>query len=242
MFFHVCTGQIVDRENTVLSTGLNCHVCDGKTVIHGKVFDSFPNKFHGFIKGSIHTDHSDDMKNHIFSADPFVRLSYNIKFDCRRYFKPCFSGSHAGCHICTSHTSRKCTKCTVCTCMGICTDNHISRNRKSFFRKKCMLYSHLTYIKIVCNIIFAGELAHAFAMLCGFNVFIWSKVIHHKCDFIFVKYTLYIHFSDFMNCNRRSNIIAQNQIQVCLDQLSGADRRQACMCCKNLLSHCHSHG
>ena len=183
-----------------------------------------------------------NMDNDIFTTYIFARLSCQYELDRTWNFEPQLSHCHTGCNICCSDTCRKCTKCTVCTCMGICTDNHISRNRKSFFRKECMLYSHFTYIKIVCNIIFAGKLTHAFAMLCGFNVLIWSKVIHHKCDLVFVKYTLYIHFSDFMNCNRRSNIIAQNQIQVCLDQLSGADRRQACMCCKNLLSHCHSHG
>ena len=94
----------------------------------------------------------------------------------------------------------------LCTCCADTTHWTVSYTHLDVYKRQ--LYSHLTYIKIVCNIIFAGELAHAFAMLCGFNVFIWSKVIHHKCDFIFVKYTLYIHFSDFMNCNRRSNIIA----------------------------------
>ena len=166
MFFHICNGQVIYREDTVLATGFDRHVCDRETVIHAQVFDSFTNKFHGFVKSSVHTDQSDDVQDHIFAAYPFCRFADQVKFNCRRYFKPCFSGYHTGCHVGTSDTGGECSQCSVCTGMRICTNDHISCHGQSFFRKQCVFDSHLSYVKIIGDLIFTGKFTYTFAVFC----------------------------------------------------------------------------
>ena len=61
MLLHILLRQIVDRENAVLAARLNRHICNGKTVVHGKILYAIPDKFHGFVQSTIHTDHADDM-------------------------------------------------------------------------------------------------------------------------------------------------------------------------------------
>ena len=42
----VFTGDVVNRENTVLCASLNCHVCNAKSVINVEVFKTFAREFH----------------------------------------------------------------------------------------------------------------------------------------------------------------------------------------------------
>ena len=241
MFFHVCHSYIINREDTVLSTGFNCHVGNGKTIIHGQIFNAFACEFHRFIQSPIHTDHADDVQDHIFTAHPFGRFSDNIKFDSRWNFKPCFTGCHTGCHIRTSHTGRECTQGTICTGMRICSDNHIACYCQTFFREKCMLDTHFSDIKIISDIMFTGKFSYTLAVLCRLDIFVRDKVIHDQCHFIFIKYRIYCHLIHLMNCYRWGDIISQYQIQFCFDQLSCFYLLKTRCRCQNFLCHRHSH-
>ena len=79
------------------------------------------------------------------------------EFACRRNFKPCLSGCHSCRHIRTSDTGRESSKCSVSTGMGICTNDHITCDGKSFFWEQCMFNPHLPYIKIVGNVMSARK-------------------------------------------------------------------------------------
>ena len=56
-------------------------------------------------------------------------------------------------------------------------------------------------------------------------------MVHNQCYFIFMKDTFRFHFFHFVNCHRRSDIIAQHQIQFCLNQLSCFHFFKPCMGC-----------
>src|SRR5699024_9245368 len=99
-------------------------------------------------------------------ADPLGWLPHNIKFNCRRHLKPCFSCCHASCHIRTSHSGGESSQSSVSACMRVCSDNHVPCNCQSLFRKKGMLDSHLSHIEIVCDIMATGKFPDAFTMLC----------------------------------------------------------------------------
>ena len=62
-----------------------------------------------------------------------------------------------------------------------------------------MFDSHLSHIKIIGDLISARKLTDAFAMLCGFDVLIWYKVIHDKCNLVLVENAVYLHFFNLMN-------------------------------------------
>ena len=61
MFLHISDRFFINREDTVLSASLDRHIGYGKSVIHGKIFDAFSDKLHGFVKCTVYTDHPDDM-------------------------------------------------------------------------------------------------------------------------------------------------------------------------------------
>ena len=104
-----------------------------------------------------------------------------------------------------------------------------------------MLDPHFSYVKVIGDIMAAGELPHTFTMFCRFNVFVRNKVVHNKGYFIFIKNSIYCHFVHFVDGHRRGNVISQYQIKICLDQLSGFYFIQSCMSRQDFLCHCHSH-
>ena len=66
-------------------------------------------------------------------------------------------------------------------------------------------------------------------------------MIQHERDLVLVKNAVHLHLIHLMNRHRRCNIISENQIQICLNELPCTDRRKSGMCRKNLLCHCHTH-
>ena len=46
VFFHISLGQLVHREDPVLSACFNGHIGNGEAVVHGEIFDSLSHKFH----------------------------------------------------------------------------------------------------------------------------------------------------------------------------------------------------
>ena len=72
MGLNIFQSLFVHRENTVLSTGFNGHLANGEAVIHGQRSHPLSGKLNGLVKGSIHTDQPDQMKNQILTADMFL--------------------------------------------------------------------------------------------------------------------------------------------------------------------------
>ena len=86
-----------------------------------------------------------------------------------------------------------------------------------------------------------GKFTDAFAVLRRLDVLIRHEMIQHKCDLVLVKNTVHLHLVHLMNRHRRCDIISENQIQICLNELSGTDRRKSGMRRENLLCHRHTH-
>ena len=168
-------------------------------------------------------------------------LAGQYKPDRTRHLEPCLAGSHSGSHIGTAHTGRECSQRTVGTGMGIRTDDHITCNRQSFLGQQSVFDTHLSHFKVIGNLISACKLSHAFAMLSGLDVLVGYKMVRHECDLILVKHSLRIEFLHLLNGNGACDIIAQNKIQICLDQLTGFHPFKSGCLSKNLLCHCHSH-
>ena len=125
--------------------------------------------------------------------------------------------------------------------MGIRTDDCVTCYNQTFFRKECMLDSHLSYVKIVGDIMTTGKLSDTFAVFRRFNILIGNKVIRNKCDLVLIKNSLVVHLLHLIDRYRRCDIISKNQIQICFDQLSCFYLCKTRVRCQDLLCHCHSH-
>ena len=66
-------------------------------------------------------------------------------------------------------------------------------------------------------------------------------MIQHERDLVLVKNAVHLHLVHLVNRHRRCDIISENQIQICLNELPCTDRRKSGMRRKNLLCHCHTH-
>ena len=157
------------------------------------------------------------MQNHILAADPSGRFSRKFKFDSGRYLEPGLACHHAGRHIRAAHACGECAQSAVCTSMGIRSDHSIPRHYQAFLRKQGMFDSHLSHIKVIGNIVPAGKFTAAFTVLSRFNILVRDKVIHNQSYFLIIKNGLVIHLLHLIDRNRRCDIIAQHQIQICFN-------------------------
>ena len=87
----------------------------------------------------------------------------------------------------------------------------------------------------------AGKFTDTFAVLRRLNVLIRHEMIQHERDLVLVKNAVHLHLIHLVNRHRRCDIISENQIQICLNELPCTDRRKSGMRRKNLLCHCHTH-
>ncbi len=212
MFFQISFTDIIHRENTVFAAAFDRHICNRKTIVHGKMPYAVPGKFHRLIQSAVYADHADNMKNDVFSADPFRRFAGQMKPDRGRNFKPCLPGRHTCRHIGTPHTRGKRAQRAVRTGMGIRSDNYVSGNGKPLFRQKRMFDPHFSYVKIIGDFMPCGKFSDTFTVLGRFNVLIRNKMIQHKCNLILIKYAVCLHLFHLVNGNRRSNVIAEYEI------------------------------
>ena len=241
MFLQIRYCFLIHRENPVLSAGFNGHIGNGQTVIHGEICHSVSGELQRFVQRAVHADLTDQVKNHILAAYPLSGFSGQDNPDGGRHLEPGLSGSHSGCHVCTSHPGGKSAQRSVSTGMGIRADNYVAGDNQSLFRKQGVFYAHLPDIKIICNLVFVGELSDLLTVLSRFDILVRDKVIHHQGNFVTVKDLLFLESVHLVNGNRRRNIISQYKIQLCLDQLTGLHKIKTRGMRKDLLSHCHSH-
>ena len=125
--------------------------------------------------------------------------------------------------------------------MGIRTDDCVTCYNQTFFRKECMLDSHLSYVKIVGDIMTTGKFTTAFAVFRRLDILIRDKMIHNQRNFVMIEYRLVVHLLHLIDRYRRCDIISKNQIQICFDQLSCFYLCKTRVRCQDLLCHCHSH-
>ena len=119
-------------------------------------------------------------------------------------------------------------------------DDHIASYRQAFLRKKGMLDSHLSYIKIIGNIVTTGTIRDTFAVFCRLDIFIWNKMIHNKCNF-------YLYQIQYLRSSYPSHGLQIGEVisfprtrSSCASISCPASTIQARMSRQNLLSHCHS--
>ena len=238
---HECQCLIVNLEDTVLGTSFDCHVGHGQTVAHGQRSHALASEFHRAVQSTVYADLANDVQDHVLAGDVWVQLALENKLDSRRHLEPSLADRHAACHIGRADTGRECTQCTVCAGVRVCTDNNVTGNDQSFFRKQGMFDTHLTNVIEVGNLLFAAEIAAHFTLCGSLDVLVRGKVIHDHGHLVLIENVVLVQLVEFPNCNGGSDVVAQYPIQIDQDQLTGFDRIQAGVCSKDLLCHCHTH-
>ena len=66
-------------------------------------------------------------------------------------------------------------------------------------------------------------------------------MVHHERNFVLIKDILHRHLIHLVNSDWGCDIIAENKVQLCFDQLPRLDGVKTRVACEDLLRHGHSH-
>ena len=238
----ISLGHLVHREDAVLGTGLNRHIADAQAVVHGKACHARAGELHRLIQCAVHTDHADDMQNQVLAGHPGVKLAGKHELDGRGHLEPCHAGSHASGHIGRAYTGGEGTQRTIGAGVAVRADHAVTGSDDAFFRQQRVLNAHLTDIVEVEDIVLIGELSALLGLGSALDILIGYKVIQHDSDMLFIKHAVKTGAFKLVDGHRGGDIVAQHNVQLCVDQLACLDLRQSGVCGKDLLRQGHSHG
>ena len=238
----ISLGHLIHREDAVLGTGFNRHVADAQAVVHGKAFHARAGELHGFIQCAVHTDHADDVQNQILAGHPGIEFAGEHELDGRGHLEPCHAGGHACGHIGGAYTGGEGAQCTIGAGVAVRADHAVAGGDDAFFRQKGVLNAHLAYIVEVEDIVFIGKFPALLGLGSALDILIGYKVIQHDGDMLFIEHAVKTGALKLVDGHRGGDIVAQHNVQLCVDQLACLDLRQSGVCGKDLLRQGHSHG
>ena len=125
--------------------------------------------------------------------------------------------------------------------MAVSSDDAVAGSDESFFGEQSVLDAHIAHIEIIPDAVLLSEIT-ALLALCGcLDILIGSKVIHYHCDLILREDRIKSCLIELIDCDGRSNVVSEDKVEVCHNELTGLYLTESCMSCEDLLCHCHSH-
>ena len=115
--------------------------------------------------------------------------------------------------------------------MRVSTNNNIARYYKTFFWKKTMFNTHLTYFKIVCNIFAMSKFSNELAVFSRLNILVWCKVVRYNSYLILIKNLINTNLIKFLNSNWSCYVITKYKVKICFNKLTCLNRLKTCMSC-----------
>ena len=125
--------------------------------------------------------------------------------------------------------------------MGVGTDDAVAGGDNALLGQQRMLDAHLAHVIKMADAMAAGKFTALLALFCGLDVLVGNEVVQNDGDAVLIKNGVKSGFFKFVDSNRGGNVVAQNDIQLCTDQLAGNHGGEACVGSQDFLSHSHSH-
>ena len=126
--------------------------------------------------------------------------------------------------------------------MTVRADHAVTGGDDAFFRQQGVLNAHLTDIVEVEDIVLIGKLPALLGLGSALDILVGYKVIQNDGDMLFIKHTVETGALKLVDGHRGGDIVAQHNVQLCVDELACLDLRQSGVCGKDLLRQGHSHG
>jgi len=221
--FDVFPGDFVRRKDAVFRAGFDGHVGHGQPVGHGKPADGFARELHRGIESAVHADASDDVKNQVFSGNPFLQFAVDDKFDRRRNLEPQFAREHGGGEIRAADAGGKSAQGAVGAGVAVRADDQVAGKNDALFRQQRVFDAHLSAFVEIRYAELEGELADGFALLGGVDVFVRRKMIQNQRHPVAVKNLLPAGRAEFADGDGRRDVVAQRDIDPGVDEPAGRD-------------------
>ena len=235
----IFTRHIVNGNQTRLTASLDCHVGNGKTLVHGKSRNGGTGELHGTVESAVDADHADDMKNDVLARNARIELAVDLEKDGFGNLEPCLARGKAHARIGGADARGEGTERTVGAGVRVGADDQIARGDDALLRKQRMLDAHATDLPVMGDALSAREFAGDLGLLGGGDIFVGRVVVGDEQHSFGVEHLVNADFSNLLDCNGGGNVICQNQIKIAFDQLTRYDFLQSSMGGQNLFGHSH---
>ena len=126
--------------------------------------------------------------------------------------------------------------------MAVRTNDAVACGHDAFFRQQSVLNAHLAHIVEVEDVVFVGKLAALLGLGGTLDVLVGHKVVQHDGNVLFVEHAVKTGLFKLVDGDGGGDIVAQHDVQLCVDELACLDLGKPGMCGKDLLRQGHSHG
>ena len=182
------------------------------------------------------------MQDQVLAGDAGAELALEHELDGRGYLEPCHAGGHAGSHIGGAYAGGEGTQCTIGAGVAVRTDHAVACGHDAFFRQQGVLNAHLAHIVEVEDVVLVGELAALLGLGRALDVLVGNEVVEDDGDVLFVEHAVEARLFELVDSDGGSDVIAQHDVELGVDELACLDLGEACVCGQNFLRLGHSHG
>ena len=245
-FHSVFVRFFVHGENAVFRAAFYSHIAHGEPVVHRKAFNALSAEFYALVKRSVHANHSYDVQNEVFAGNALVQFAFQLKLDGGGNFKPYLAAHHYSRYIRGAYARGERAQSAVSAGVGIRAYHHRPRPGYAFFGQKRMLDAHFSHVEEVFNVIFAGKVAHALALLSGLYVPVGSKVVEHESYVVLIAKSASAALENVYG-DGRGDVVGHSRVHVNQDEIAcsqlffGFFCTHTLFCRQNLLRKCKFH-
>ena len=170
------------------------------------------------------------MEDEVFAGDAGAKLALEHEPDGGRHLEPCHAGGHARSHVGGANAGGEGTQRTVGAGVAVGTDDAVTGGHDAFFGQEGVFNAHLTDVVEIEDVVFVGELTALLGLGGALDILVGDEVVQHDGDMLFVEHAVKACLLELVDGNGGGDVVAQHEIQLCVDELACLDLGQTGMC------------
>ena len=125
--------------------------------------------------------------------------------------------------------------------MGVCADDDFTGQCQTLFGQQGVFHAYAAHVEEVGDVVLMCKIPCGLAKLSGFDVLAGGVVIQYDGDLILIENLGQASLLKLADGHRSGDVVAEHQIQLCLNELAYFHGGQSGVFRQNLLGHRHSH-
>ena len=181
------------------------------------------------------------MQDYVLARNVALLFAVKIELERGRHLEPGFARRHGGCHVRRAHARRERAQRAVGAGVRVRADYRVAGNDKPFFGKQGVLDAHFAHLEIVGYVHFVRKFAHGLALLRRLDVLVGREVVGHQRNLVAIEHAVAAEFLKLTYRHGAGDVVAENEVELRLDELPRLHLAKPCVRRENLLSHRHCH-
>ena len=209
---HILAGDVIHGEDAILGPGLDGHVGDAQTVVHGQGGHALAAVFQALVKGAVHADGADKVEDHVLAGYTGLEFALEGDLDGGGDAEPGQPRGHARGHIGGAHASGEHVHRAVGAGVGVGADDAVAGGDQALFRQQGVLDAHLAHVIEIVDVEAVGKGAALETLLGGLDVLVGGKVVHDHGDLALVKDPGEAFLVKLPDGDGRGDVVAQHHV------------------------------